>query len=77
MELEKAQDDFFARFNKVNTNPEYETHCEHKPLYGSHILKHVWTSRFVAAANEKLASWYVSSLQGSQNQPLKRMIRLR
>jgi hypothetical protein len=71
VELEKAQDNFFARFNKVNTNPEYETHCEHKPLYGSHILKHACTPRFVDAANEKLASWYVPSLQGSQYQPLK------
>jgi hypothetical protein len=70
MQLEKAQDDFFARFNKVNTNPEYQTHCERKALYGSHILDHVCTPQFVDTANEKVASWLVGTLQGSAYEPL-------
>jgi len=51
-ELEKTQIAFYEEFNKINTDPEYETHCRYKSRPASRILEHVCTPKFVDTAVE-------------------------
>jgi hypothetical protein len=51
-ELEKTQIAFYEEFNKINADPEYETHCRYKARVASRILERVCTPKFVDTAVE-------------------------
>jgi hypothetical protein len=51
-ELQKTENAFYEEFNKINTDPQYETHCRFKSRAGSCILEHVCTPKFVDTAFE-------------------------
>jgi hypothetical protein len=53
IEINKAVDRFYAAFNKVNTEPEYETRCGDERRENSYIVHHVCTPRFVNDAHEQ------------------------
>ena len=51
-ELEKTEDAFYEAFNKINTEPEYATHCTRKSHMGTRMLDRVCTPMFVDTASE-------------------------
>jgi hypothetical protein len=51
--INKAVDNFYDVFNKVNTEPEYETHCSNERRITSYTVHHVCTPRFVNDANDQ------------------------
>jgi hypothetical protein len=51
-ELQKTENAFYEEFNKINTDPQYETHCRFKSRAGSRISEHVCTPKFVDTAFE-------------------------
>ncbi len=53
LEINKAVDNFYDVFNKVNTEPEYETHCSDERGATTYIVHHVCTARFESDANEQ------------------------
>jgi hypothetical protein len=53
IEINKAVDNFYDAFNKVNTVPGYETHCSDERRSASYTVHHVCTPRFVNDANEQ------------------------
>ncbi len=55
MELQKAQDAFFAEYNRANTVPEFQTRCEMETDYSTRLEYHECTPKFVVAANESYA----------------------
>jgi hypothetical protein len=61
MEINKAVDNFYDVFNKVNTEPEYETHCSDERRATSYTVHHVCTARFQNDANEQETQAYFSS----------------
>jgi hypothetical protein len=52
-EVYKAEDDFFEAFNRVNTDPEFETHCGFELPIDSHIQKRVCRPQFVNDSTEE------------------------
>ncbi len=52
-EINKAVDNFYDLFNKVNTVPGYETRCTDERRSTSYTVHHVCTPRFVNDANEQ------------------------
>lgn len=52
-QINKAVDDFFDAFNKVNTVAGYETTCSDEKPTGSYIRHHICTPRFVQLATEE------------------------
>jgi hypothetical protein len=62
-ELEKIQIAFYEEFNKINTDPEYETHCRYKSRPSSRILVHVCTPKFVDTAVEAEAEVFTRNYQ--------------
>jgi hypothetical protein len=55
VDLDKAQDAFFDEYNKINTVPEYATHCGDRTYSASRIAYHVCEPNFVTAATENEA----------------------
>lgn len=52
-EMYKAEDVFFEAFNRVNTDPQYKTHCDSEVRVDSHIQTHVCRPQFVDDATEE------------------------
>jgi hypothetical protein len=52
-EINKAVDNFYDAFNRVNTVPAYETHCSDERRSTSFTVHHVCTPRFVHDANDQ------------------------
>lgn len=53
VEINKAVDNFYDAFNKVNTVPGYETHCSNERRSTSYTVHHVCTPKFVNDANDQ------------------------
>lgn len=51
-EINRAVDNFYDVFNKVNTTPAYETHCSDERRTTSYTVHHVCTPKFVNDAND-------------------------
>ncbi len=62
-ELEKTQIAFYEEFNRINTDPEYETHCRYKSRAASRILERVCTPKFVDTAVEAEAEAFTRNYQ--------------
>jgi hypothetical protein len=52
LEIKKSVDDFYDAFNKANTVPEYETHCQDETPTDSHVASHVCRPRLIDDANQ-------------------------
>ncbi|HEY4212019.1 MAG TPA: hypothetical protein VGM84_11100 [Steroidobacteraceae bacterium] len=59
-EVDKAADAFFAAFNRANTVPGYNTHCQDEQPTGTYIAVHKCTPKFVDDANGSASMAFVS-----------------
>jgi hypothetical protein len=51
-EIEKAEEAFYEAFNRVNTDPQYETHCLNEVSTDGRSREHMCKPEFVHAAGE-------------------------
>lgn len=58
------EDDFFSKFNELNTDDEYDVHCYKFVPTGSHIPKRVCEPVFFMATREENAAEYAFNLGG-------------
>ena len=52
VQLQETEEDFYEEFNKLNVNPEFETHCELKHSHEPQVLEEVCAPKFVATASD-------------------------
>jgi outer membrane murein-binding lipoprotein Lpp len=64
IELSKTKLAFYAEFNRVNTDPEYVTHCRVRSRFESHILAQVCTPQFLDNATAAEGQWALGRLSG-------------
>lgn len=46
----EAEEDFYAVYNKLNDDPDYDVRCFYEQATGTHIKNHVCRARFVTKA---------------------------
>lgn len=49
-ELHRAQEQVFATFNSLNSDDQYDIHCEYRAATGSHVRQRVCEANFVSDA---------------------------
>lgn len=65
IQIELAEDAVYDRFNEINSNDEFDIHCEEIAFTGTRMLTRVCQPNFWHAAEEDIALETVRSLQGS------------
>lgn len=63
--IELAEEAVYDRFNEINSNDEFDIHCEEIAFTGTRMLTRVCQPNFWHAAEEDIALETVRSLQGS------------
>jgi hypothetical protein len=58
-EIEKAEEAFYDAFNRVNTDPQYETHCLNEVSTDGRSREHMCKPQFVHAAGEAEAQAFI------------------
>jgi hypothetical protein len=56
-ELYRAQEQFYSVFNALNSDDEYDIHCEYRAPVGSHIRRRVCVPNFVGELTAESAKW--------------------
>lgn len=65
LQIERAEDDVFGRFNEINSDDSYDIHCYERAPRNSHIEKRVCLSNAARAADTAIANATVRAMQGS------------
>jgi hypothetical protein len=64
----QAEEDFYAIFNKLNDDKEYDVRCSYEKATGTNIKNHVCRARFVTNAYERHARRNRNNLSRAANQ---------
>lgn len=64
----RAEESFFAAFNELNDDDEYDVRCFYETPAGSHIRRHVCRANFVREAESaEYMSWRLGAAAGGQD----------
>lgn len=68
-ELVKAQDRFFARYNDLNTNDDFDIHCSYRAPTGTTLRKRECQVEFILEHTGQQGRDFLESLTSSSSRP--------